>query len=47
MSSLAKTYLKGVIGLLERIIEEEMPAIDAAELMTRASTATTTSDCNS
>lgn len=32
MSSLAKTYLKGVVELLERIIEEEMPAIAASLL---------------
>ncbi len=37
MSSLAKTYLQGVIELLERIVEEEMPALDAAaELMADA-----------
>lgn len=30
MASFAKQYLEGVVGLLQRIVDEELPAIDAA-----------------
>jgi uncharacterized phosphosugar-binding protein len=30
MASFAKQYLEGVMGLLQRIVDEELPAIDAA-----------------